>query len=182
MPHSVYCGLVWMFKANKASNCTNVFKGCSTSLLTLLWHFVLGDLKNVNCCHCAHLKEHWKWFQCLELGNFSSLCNPVSVSWGQDKFWNPCAPFVQIFGNLLKICHKNKIKLRTLGFVRKTSRAIVISPGSHMELNRLCAMLLLGWAKSLYDFFHKIKDTFFIFTNNVIDLDLLSMLAISCMV
>ena len=38
---------------------------------------------------------------------------------------------------------------------------------------------LLGWPKSPYVFFHKTKDTFFIFTNNFIDLDILSMLAIS---
>ena len=36
--------------------------------------------------------------------------------------------------------------------------------------------------KSPYDFFHKIEDTFFIFTNNFIDLDILSMSAISCIV
>ena len=35
-------------------------------------------------------------------------------------------------------------------------------------------------AKSLFSFSHKIKDTFFIFTNNFIDLDILSMSAISC--
>ena len=40
--------------------------------------------------------------------------------------------------------------------------------------------LLLGWPKSLFSFFHKIKDKFFIFTNNFIDLDILSMSAISC--
>ena len=32
---------------------------------------------------------------------------------------------------------------------------------------------------SPFSFFHKIKDTFFIFTNNFIDLDILSMLAVS---
>ena len=39
---------------------------------------------------------------------------------------------------------------------------------------------LLGWPKSLLSFFCKIRDTLFIFTNNCIDLDILSMLAISC--
>ena len=38
---------------------------------------------------------------------------------------------------------------------------------------------LLGWLKSLLLFFYKIKDIFFIFINNFIDLDILSMLAIS---
>ena len=37
----------------------------------------------------------------------------------------------------------------------------------------------LGWPKSLFSFFRKIKDTFFIFTNNFIDLDILSMSAVS---
>ena len=34
---------------------------------------------------------------------------------------------------------------------------------------------LLHWLKSPLSFFHKIRDTFFIFTNNSIDLDILSM-------
>ena len=38
---------------------------------------------------------------------------------------------------------------------------------------------VLGWPKSPLCFFHKIKDTFFIFSNNFIDLDILSMSAIS---
>ena len=38
---------------------------------------------------------------------------------------------------------------------------------------------ILGWPKSLFSFFHEIKDTFFIFTNNFIDWDIFSMLAIS---
>ena len=42
--------------------------------------------------------------------------------------------------------------------------------------------LLLGWPKSPFSFFCKIKDIFFIFTNNFIDLDILSMSAISRMV
>ena len=33
-------------------------------------------------------------------------------------------------------------------------------------------MVLLGWPKSQFSFFRKIKDTFFIFTNNLIDLDI----------
>ena len=37
----------------------------------------------------------------------------------------------------------------------------------------------MDWLKCLYGFFHKIKDTFFIFTNNFIDLDILSTGAIS---
>ena len=41
---------------------------------------------------------------------------------------------------------------------------------------------ILGWPKSLFSFFHKIKYTFFIFTNNCIDLDILSMSALSCVV
>ena len=39
---------------------------------------------------------------------------------------------------------------------------------------------ILGRPKSLFRFFHKIKDTFFIFTNNFIDLDILSMSTVSC--
>ena len=39
---------------------------------------------------------------------------------------------------------------------------------------------ILGWPKSQFSFFCKIKGTFFIYTNNFIDLDILSMLAISC--
>ena len=38
--------------------------------------------------------------------------------------------------------------------------------------------IVLGWPKSPFSFFHKIKDTFRIF-NNFIDLDILSLLAIS---
>ena len=41
---------------------------------------------------------------------------------------------------------------------------------------------LLGWPNCLYLFFCKIKDTFFIFNNNFINLGILSMSAISCMV
>ena len=37
---------------------------------------------------------------------------------------------------------------------------------------RLHLIYLLGWSKSLFSFFHKIKDTYFIFTNNLIDLDI----------
>ena len=37
---------------------------------------------------------------------------------------------------------------------------------------------LLGWPKSPFSFFCKIKDTFFIFTNNYIDLGILSTSAI----
>ena len=38
---------------------------------------------------------------------------------------------------------------------------------------------VLGWPKSPYGFFRKIKDTFFIFTDNCIDLAILSMPALS---
>ena len=38
---------------------------------------------------------------------------------------------------------------------------------------------LLGWPKGPFIFFHEIKGTFSIFTNNFIDLDILSTLAIS---
>ena len=38
---------------------------------------------------------------------------------------------------------------------------------------------VLGWPKSLFSFSHQRKDTFFIFTNNLIDFNILSMLAIS---
>ena len=41
------------------------------------------------------------------------------------------------------------------------------------------AAYVLGWPKSPFSFFCKVKDTFFIVTNNFIDLDILSMLAIS---
>ena len=40
-------------------------------------------------------------------------------------------------------------------------------------------LCFIGWPKSPYGVFHKTKDTFFIFTNNFIDLDVLSRLAIS---
>ena len=39
---------------------------------------------------------------------------------------------------------------------------------------------MLVWPKSPFSFFCKIKDTFFIFTNNSIDLGILSMSAASC--
>ena len=42
------------------------------------------------------------------------------------------------------------------------------------------AFLAIGLAKKLFIFFCKTKDTFFIFTNNFMDLDVLSMSAISC--
>ena len=38
---------------------------------------------------------------------------------------------------------------------------------------------LLGWPKSPFSFFCKIEDTFFTITNNLIDLDILTMLTIS---
>ena len=37
--------------------------------------------------------------------------------------------------------------------------------------------IVLGWPKSPFSFFHKIKDTFFTFTNYFTDLDILSLLA-----
>ena len=40
----------------------------------------------------------------------------------------------------------------------------------------------MGWPKGLYSFFCKIKDTFFICTNNFLELDILSMSAIFCMI
>ena len=43
-------------------------------------------------------------------------------------------------------------------------------------------VLLTGWPKSPFSVFCKIKDAFFTFTNIFIDLDILSMSAISCMV
>ena len=39
---------------------------------------------------------------------------------------------------------------------------------------------ILGWPKSLVRFVYKVKTTFFTFTNNFIDLDMLSVSAISC--
>ena len=39
---------------------------------------------------------------------------------------------------------------------------------------------VLGWPKSPFSFSRKIKDTFFIYTNNFIDLDILSMSVLSC--
>ena len=39
---------------------------------------------------------------------------------------------------------------------------------------------ILGWSKCPFWFFCTLKETFFIFTNNFIDLDILSMSAISC--
>ena len=42
-------------------------------------------------------------------------------------------------------------------------------------------LIVLSWPKSPFSFFHKIKVTFLIFTNNFIDLDILYMLAISHM-
>ena len=40
--------------------------------------------------------------------------------------------------------------------------------------------VILGWPKSPFSFFHKIKDTYFIFTNNFIHLGILSMSALPC--
>ena len=39
-------------------------------------------------------------------------------------------------------------------------------------------IFLLGWSKSPFSFFNEIKDTFFIFTSNFIDLNILSRSAI----
>ena len=39
---------------------------------------------------------------------------------------------------------------------------------------------ILGWSKCPFWFFCTLRETFFIFTNNFIDLDILSMSAISC--
>ena len=56
--------------------------------------------------------------------------------------------------------------------------------GPHLHVSWALAKwynwLLLDWPKNLLFLFHKIKDTFFIFTNNCIDLDILSMLSVSC--
>lgn len=41
---------------------------------------------------------------------------------------------------------------------------------------------VLGGPESPFGFFSKIKDTFFIFINNLIDLDIRSMLTILCVV
>ena len=48
--------------------------------------------------------------------------------------------------------------------------------------NEFQSIVLLGWPKSPYGFFNKIKDTFFIFTNNFIDFGILSRSAVSHMV
>ena len=50
---------------------------------------------------------------------------------------------------------------------------------AYSPLARISTCKTLGWPKSLFSFFHNVKDTFFIFTNNFIDLDIRSMLAIS---
>lgn len=92
-------------------------------LLTLL--DIHGDLKNVNCYHCAHLRKNWSglsilhWYLFFPVQSFLSelkACQtnpetPVTVFY---------APFIHIFGKLWKIWHKNKIKLTTLGFVKKS--------------------------------------------------------------
>ena len=46
----------------------------------------------------------------------------------------------------------------------------------------LCGMYYIGQKVCMYGVFWKIKDTFFIFTNNFIDLGILSMSAISHLV
>ena len=43
----------------------------------------------------------------------------------------------------------------------------------------LAGSIILGWPKSPFSFFCKIKDMVFIFTNNFIDLDILRMSAVS---
>ena len=53
------------------------------------------------------------------------------------------------------------------------------SPLLHASVSFLLS-LVLGWPKSPFGFFCKIKDTFFIFINNFTDLDILGMLATSC--
>ena len=52
------------------------------------------------------------------------------------------------------------------------------------QKEKVICIILKHWVgqKSLVRFFHKIKDTFFIFTNNCMDLDILSMSAIFCVV
>ena len=47
------------------------------------------------------------------------------------------------------------------------------------NLSNIRFQFLLSWPKSPFSFFHKIKDTFFIFTNKFIDLGTLIMSAIS---
>ena len=56
------------------------------------------------------------------------------------------------------------------------------SPGLYgfCTLGPFSLQQVLGWPKSPFSFFHKIKDTFFIFTNNFIDLDSLRVSAVSC--
>ena len=41
------------------------------------------------------------------------------------------------------------------------------------------ARVVLGWPEGSFSFFCKTEDTFFIFTNNFIDLDVVNMSAIS---
>ena len=67
---------------------------------------------------------------------------------------------------------ENEIYKKTFSLISNTQiKTIMRHDISHSKI--------LGWPKSLFTFFHKIKDTYFIFTNNFIDLDILSMSAVS---
>ena len=75
-------------------------------------------------------------------------------AWARPRYWEEV---------VIPTCFQASLTTFCLGSCRKTA---------------LCCYLL-GWPKSLYSFFHKAKSTFFIFTNNFIDLDILSMSALS---
>ena len=57
--------------------------------------------------------------------------------------------------------------------VQRCEKAITGTPMTTYGLS-LSPILNTGLAKKSYSFFHKIKDTFFIFTNNFRDLDIWS--------
>ena len=57
---------------------------------------------------------------------------------------------------------------------------LFIGKSTQMQMRKYSWYEVLGWPKSPLCFFHKIKDTFFIFTSNFIDLDILNMSAVSC--
>ena len=56
------------------------------------------------------------------------------------------------------------------------------APNNFIECSLILRSIIFGWPKCPFSFFHKIKDTIFILNNNFIDLDILSMSAISHLV
>ena len=102
-----------------------------------------------------------------------SFSTTFSISWGFLFLTLKTGLYLSLLALHVPVCisERQEVSLNIFQTNRK--------PSSGQTVKFDFKFVVLGWPKGLYDFFHKIKDTFSIFTNNFFDLDILNMLAIS---